>query len=349
MDHGLPSPAGAGAGGVEYHITALYHQLPGFPEAVEKKASASKVKVTVRSCNLTDFDNNRSFFDDDKPAVDLCIHTAALSSPRACEADPEKANAINIPKSFFETLSNVPIIALSTDQVYDGTLMNNDRLYKEDVDTPNPLNVYGQTKLDMETYLKEQHPSKAICLRSSIMLGRKAPLANEAHDTFLHFCASRDQQETTFFTNEYRSVVSVPHVCQVVNALATTLLMDDNSSTIATTATNKGFAVYNMGGPNRVHRYDMAEAVFAHFGYDPKYLVKAQQTVPTSPLDISMDSSKLQELLFTGGMMVQEQTATTLQALVEYTFATILDDDNCGWIQSNTNALVVCEPEKESG
>ena len=53
--------------------------------------------------------------------------------------------------------------------------------------------------------------------------------------------------------------------------------------------------VYNMGGAFRFNRMELAKAVFDKFGYDPKLLIEADQTSPTSPLDISMDSSLLVE------------------------------------------------------
>ena len=53
--------------------------------------------------------------------------------------------------------------------------------------------------------------------------------------------------------------------------------------------------VYNLGGPVRVNRMELAGAVFDKFGYDRSLLLNAEQTSPLSPLDISMDSSLLLE------------------------------------------------------
>jgi hypothetical protein len=90
---------------------------------------------------------------------------------------------------------------------------------------------------------------------------------------------------------------------------------------------SSSLVVYNMGGPVRVNRMELAGAVFDKFGYDRSLLVKAEQTSPMSPLDISMDSS----LLFEEGILRKEyndtekdhpheDSETYLKNLVDYVF-----------------------------
>jgi dTDP-4-dehydrorhamnose reductase len=160
---------------------------------------------------------------------------------------------------FFDALRkhSVKIIALSTDQVYDGTHPP----YRE-TDSAGPCNVYGQSKLEMEDYMlsinngdddddddDSGHPprSDVIVLRSSIMLGSKAPiLPSIAHGTFLHFCHSREGVETEFYTDERRSVVAVADVVAVIQWL----VANDNVAAAGT---------FNLGGPQSVSRLEMAE------------------------------------------------------------------------------------------
>lgn len=290
LDHFIQNPPAAA---LTYKITALYHKSEHFATAMEAYADyadcPSNLQIIPKLCNLMDFDN-RLILNDEHDKFDVCIHTAALSSPRACQQDPEKAKAINVPMNFLKATKDIEnMIVLSTDQVYDGRLS----FYKEDATTtttnPPPRNVYAQTKVQLEQALKELRaalPTKTAILRSSIILGPKAPIAPEdAHDTFLHFCASRQNQETDLWSNEYRSVVSVGHVCRVIHALMTEPSLDY-------------FQVYNMGGPLRVNRYDMGLAVFQHFGWESEgILLPAEQTATTVPLDISMDSTKLREFI----------------------------------------------------
>ena len=214
-----------------------------------------------------------------------------------------------MPQHFFQALKDVPIIVLSTDQVYDGTKKTEkEGLYEEDKDKPNPVNVYGKTKQAMEEYLQRHSPNHFVALRSSIIVGPKAPIhkVDTVHDTFLHFCESRREQETTYFTNEYRTVVHVRHVVSIMRWLVQQHWDGPNSSPIA--------GIYNMGGPVRVNRQDMAREVFRYFQSDDKYVIAATQTSLTSPLDISMNSAKLQSLT---GISHQPET---MKEFVETTF-----------------------------
>jgi len=264
-------------------IHAICRDINGFSEAVAAAPCDETTTVIVTSLDLTNGDAVDQWISD-HPKLDLCLHLAAMSNPRACEEVPEQAMSCNNPESWFQALSSrgIPIVALSTDQVYDGT---KGTLYIES-DLANPVNIYGKSKETMEKTLARKQDCKSVSLRSSIVLGPLAPFGN-AHSTFLHFCETRSKQETDFYTDECRTVVSVDDVADV--------LMYFCSHGVALSD------IYNMGGRDRVSRYDMAAAVFQHFGYDTKYLVaKEKATLPpgpvASPLDISMDSSKLAKL-----------------------------------------------------
>lgn len=276
-------------------IVAVVNQCRGLSQAIQAIERHKLVSVSVQHCNLTNPIDLENLFQRDGP-FDVCVHCAAVSSPMVCQRDPEKATLVNLPELFFRKIPpKTTVIALSTDQVYNGLKdTESEGLYSEEYDKPDPKNVYGQTKLQMEFFLKENRPSTSstVILRSSIILGPKAPFS-QAHDTFLHFCASRDKQETQFFTNEWRNAVGVSHICCVVDWLIHNL---DAEATATDSPYRGGYEVYNLGGPERVNRYNIAEAVFDFFGYDKKYLRSAVQTSETSPLDISMDSSKLYEL-----------------------------------------------------
>lgn len=78
---------------------------------------------------------------------DLIVNAAAFTAVDQAESEPQLAMAINglAPGILAEEAKrlNAGIIHFSTDYVFDGTA---NRPYRED-DTPNPLNVYGKTKL----------------------------------------------------------------------------------------------------------------------------------------------------------------------------------------------------------
>lgn len=292
-----------------YEVFALFgdSSYDEFVEAVRKIDTA--VTVHVESLDLTDAAAVQAWVSSHSNSaspLDLCLHLAALSSPKACEDHPVKADAINNPVAFLEALAvaHVPTVALSTDQVYDGTAAP----YVE-TDHSHPVNVYGQTKVAMEVFLEKffsEHSTPHIALRSSIMLGPLAPiLPAQAHSTFLHFCESRarEAQQTQFYVDEMRNVVSVQDVVNV-------LLYFGQHGISAP-------GVYNMGGKDRVSRLDMARAVCSHFGYDsstvlvPTIKANLPPSGVASPLDISMDSSKLAKLTGIQSMGLEEIVKST--------------------------------------
>ena len=105
------------------------------------------------------FDNNDKF--------DIIINCAAYTQVDRAEQDAELANQIN--HLAVKQLASIAIkqqarlIHISTDYVFDG---ESNKPYLE-TDTPNPINVYGKTKLAGEKALQTVMPMNAIIIRAS--------------------------------------------------------------------------------------------------------------------------------------------------------------------------------------
>ena len=86
---------------------------------------------------------------------DIILSCAALTSVDACEADPQAAFAINAeaPGVLAQAASelDIPIIHLSTDYVFGGR----QAVPYRETDTPDPINVYGRSKLEGEERVAE--------------------------------------------------------------------------------------------------------------------------------------------------------------------------------------------------
>lgn len=311
------------------HIVALVNTAPNLKESIDemidKIGRAQSCTVQVESVDLAN-DSRVEAFLQQQPHFDVCIHTAALSSPRVCELNSEKTMTLNNPTHLFDALirDKTVIIALSTDQVYEG---DPEVAPYSETDATNPVNVYGRSKVAMENHLLGNHAQRSIILRSSLILGPKAPLrADLAHDTFLHFIASREGAETTFYTDECRNAVYVGDVVKClrwfVNRVDAALGDSAESSLEAFPA-----GVYNMGGPVSCSRMDMARVVFDWLGYDRGHLIPAKradallrpnkeanssEVFVASPLDISVNSDTLARL--TGIAMM------SMSKVVEATF-----------------------------
>ena len=97
---------------------------------------------------------------------DLIINAAAHTAVDLAESEPQSAFAINaIAPGILaeEALAlDIPLIHYSTDYVFDGTKA---APYNED-DTPNPLGVYGKSKLAGEQAIRDVH-GKHLILRTS--------------------------------------------------------------------------------------------------------------------------------------------------------------------------------------
>jgi dTDP-4-dehydrorhamnose reductase len=102
---------------------------------------------------------------------DVVANTAAMHHVENCEREPEKAFAVNalgarnlsaVARDLGATLMHV-----STDYVFDGA---KGRPYEES-DAPNPLNVYGNTKLSGEYFVRST-AGKHFVLRTSAIYGQ---------------------------------------------------------------------------------------------------------------------------------------------------------------------------------
>jgi len=98
---------------------------------------------------------------------DVVVHAGAWTAVDACESDPDRAFAVNAlgTRHVAEAArrAGAHVVYLSTDYVFDGT---SPRPYRE-WDTPNPLSVYGQSKLAGE---RELDPSATV-VRTSWVCG----------------------------------------------------------------------------------------------------------------------------------------------------------------------------------
>jgi dTDP-4-dehydrorhamnose reductase len=135
---------------------------------------------------------------------DVILNTAVISNIRKNEEVPDQARRINAPENFFRMLSedehflqNGLLIHYSTDQrphsfflclqarlsnsfgvfflesfekkaVFDGTKKGGH--YVEE-DVPNPLHVYGKTKLESEALLMKYLPHNHVVVRTTVIYG----------------------------------------------------------------------------------------------------------------------------------------------------------------------------------
>lgn len=227
--------------------------------------------VRLFPIDLTDFESVKQFVQAVQP--DAIIHTAALSSPNACESDPDTSYRINVLASCnlagLSADAGIPCVFTSSEQVFDGSKPP----YRE-ADPVCPINRYGEHKAAAEAGMQERCPDAIIC-RMPLMFGA-APTAKSFIQPWTE--TLRTGGSIHLFTDEIRNPVSG-------YAAAQGILI----------ALEKASNILHLGGKERLSRYAIGCLLAEALGVPATQLNPCRQkdvrmTAPR-PLDASLDSS----------------------------------------------------------
>jgi dTDP-4-dehydrorhamnose reductase len=155
---------------------------------------------------LTRADWDVAFPPPDLGAVELVLHAAAWTDVDGAEANPQDAAAVNVGGTQHAASLGAPLVAFSTDYVFDGTK----RTPYVESDAPNPLSAYGRTKLHGEAAAGEG----AWIVRSSWLFG---PTGKNFVRTML--ALGRDRDEVSVVDDQRGSPTYVGHLAGAVNEL----------------------------------------------------------------------------------------------------------------------------------
>ena len=137
--------------------------------------------------------------------TDLVLHAAAWTDVDGAEADPAGAALANVDGTRNVVAQNAPVVYYSTDYVFDGT---KHAPYVES-DEPNPLSVYGRTKLEGEREVRE-----GWIVRSSWLYGWKG---RNFVKTMLEL--GRDRDEVSVVSDQVGSPTYVGHLADATREL----------------------------------------------------------------------------------------------------------------------------------
>lgn len=128
---------------------------------LRRRENVRVLRGTQESIDITDLAAVKRFFEKERPSH--VIHCAAFTQVDTAEKDPLQAFTVNAEGTknlaFFAALHHAEIIYISTDYVFDGSKGSP---YSEN-DTPNPINVYGASKL------KGENAVRTLCERHKIV------------------------------------------------------------------------------------------------------------------------------------------------------------------------------------
>ena len=222
---------------------------------------------------------------------DVVVHAAALSDVDACERHPNDAYDVNVRGTEAIAQAAVAVgarlIYISTDQVYDGV-----KGHYDEADVPQPLMVYGRTKLEGE------HRATAICrdtviLRIALLYGWGVPSRLNFVDRLID--QLQTGQEAALFIDQYRTPLYVVQAAEAIGRL------------IEAPEVRKTF---NLGGGERINRYVFGLKLCEVFDL-PKALLKPVEMssmggLAARPPDCSLNSSKISSRLPIVPLTVEE-------------------------------------------
>lgn len=217
---------------------------------------------------------------------DAIINAAAYTAVDKAESEPDIAMRVNADGAGYAAEAaaqlGVPLLHLSTDYVFDGTL---DRPYRED-DATGPTSAYGQSKLAGEQKIATLYANHAI-LRTSWVY---SPFGSNFVKTMLRLGESR--AEVAVVADQIGSPTSALDIADALLAIAHRLRVDPAPDL-------RG--VFHMTGTDVATWADFAEWIFAEAQQHGRRLVRvhriATRDYPTParrPANSRLDNSKLQ-------------------------------------------------------
>jgi dTDP-4-dehydrorhamnose reductase len=179
---------------------------------------------------------------------DVIVNAAAYTAVDKAESEPEQAWAVNAAgaKAIAQAAAElaVPIIQISTDYVFDGTL---DRPYRED-DPPAPLGIYGQSKRAGEEAVAAATANHAI-LRTAWVY---SPFGANFVKTMLRVAGSRE--ELSVVADQQGCPTSALDMADAILQVARNLVERSDAELRGT---------FHMSGAGETTWAAFAEAVFA--------------------------------------------------------------------------------------
>ncbi len=207
----------------------------------------------------------------------IILHAAAVSTVRECEENPILARTVNSDGTArlaaIAARYECPLFVISTDLVYGAgrpPFSESEAM---------ATSVYSRSKLEAEVAAQSIHPA-SIVLRCALMIGPDTPSA-PSHIRKMDRSIRQGTALHLFF-DEFRTPVWTPDIARVV------------LRSIELGITGR---IYNVGGPDRISRYDLGLRAARLLGWPPERLVPVSSDSVAQPgprpKDCSLDISRL--------------------------------------------------------
>jgi len=231
--------------------------------------------LTRTDLDLTDRVTVERTWQSIKPSA--VIHCAALSRTKACEQDPEQARRINVEVTahLAQLSRDIPFIFLSSGEVFDGRTG-----WYGEMDEPNPINVYGRTKLEAERVVLQN--LRHTVVRIVLTAGTSATGDRSfVEDMCL---VAKTGKDVLLYADEFRCPLPAGVIARAVWELAD----------------RKQPGLYHLGGSERLSRWEIGETLLPWIPELKGRLIKGSSRNHAGsprPADLSLRCDKIQSLL----------------------------------------------------
>ncbi|MFH4969242.1 dTDP-4-dehydrorhamnose reductase [Gaetbulibacter sp. M240] len=228
--------------------------------------------------DITDLGQVQQFFKTNN--LDYCVNCAAYTAVDKAETEKEAAFNINVTGAKNLAMACeanlVVLVHISTDFVFDGT---SNRPYKE-TDAPNPLSVYGKTKLEGELAIQNNLKEHFI-IRTSWLYSEHG---NNFVKTMLRLAKTKD--EISVVSDQIGSPTYAGDLAEVIIRI---ILRGSND-----------YGVYHFSNEGEISWYDFATAIFEQGKKEIEVKPIKTESYPTAakrPKFSVLDTSKIKNIL----------------------------------------------------
>jgi dTDP-4-dehydrorhamnose reductase len=232
--------------------------------------------------DLSDNNSIKAFFQKNK--IDFCINCAAYTAVDKAEEDKENCrqiNALSVEELAKECQKQkVVLIHISTDYVFDGS-KNSPYL---ETDQTNPINYYGQTKLEGEKLALDNNP-KTLVVRTSWVYSKK--FGKNFYKTILRLASEKPQIKIV--SDQIGCPTDAKDLAKILLKMVTKIHQNPDF---------KNFGIYHFSGNKIMSWFDFAKEIVAENNLNCEVLTILTSEFPTPakrPMYSVMGKNKIAE------------------------------------------------------
>ncbi len=202
--------------------------------------------------------------------VDYIINCASYNKTDECEDNIEKTFNVNsiavLEIAKFCSRKGITFIHISSDYVFDG---NKNSPYNEE-DAPNPLNVYGRSKLEAENFVKH-NVQKHFIFRVSSLFGIAGSTEKNQNFVEMILKSAKEKRHLKIISDQF---ISPTHTLDIARAIEITI-----------TNEIKNYGIYHVCNSGFCSWYEFAKSILEFSSIDgniskttyDKYITKAKR------------------------------------------------------------------------